>query len=122
MAGSDTAIRRLSADTVDLRGGVHFRPKDLGAPAKTAAGEDWAIRVPPRSGLATFAAQFANLPVALLAGSAVLSLATGGVFDAAIAIETRSRPAGAPISPGLPIWRRARPCGRSSSPAGSRIV
>ena len=38
----------------------------------------------PRSGLRVFLNQFLTLPVALLAGSAVLSIATGGAADAAV--------------------------------------
>lgn len=42
-----------------------------------------AMKVPaPRSALSIFAAQFASLPVAVLAGAAVLSLCTGVVFEA----------------------------------------
>lgn len=41
-------------------------------------------RPAPRSGLAMFASQFASLPVALLAGSALVSVATGGLVDAAV--------------------------------------
>lgn len=41
-------------------------------------------QVERRSGLESLLGQFANLPNALLAGTAVLSLATGGAFDAAI--------------------------------------
>jgi Ca2+-transporting ATPase len=41
-------------------------------------------RVKPRSGLAIFGQQMISLPVFLLAGSAALSLATGGLIDAAV--------------------------------------
>jgi len=40
----------------------------------------------PRSASEIFVAQFTTLPVALLAGSAALSLMTGGLFDAAVTI------------------------------------
>lgn len=43
-------------------------------------------RAPPRSGLETLAAQFTNLPVALLSGCATLSLLTGAVFDALVVL------------------------------------
>jgi Ca2+-transporting ATPase len=41
-------------------------------------------RVKPRSALAIFADQMVSLPVGLLAGSAALSLMTGGMIDAAV--------------------------------------
>ena len=42
------------------------------------------VQLARRSGFEILADQFRSLPVALLAGTAVLSLATGGLFDAAI--------------------------------------
>ncbi|MBD3765868.1 MAG: hypothetical protein IE927_14385 [Rhodobacterales bacterium] len=46
----------------------------------------------PRSGLAILRSQFESLPVALLAGSAVVSIATGGIGDAVV--PGWSRPTG----------------------------
>jgi Ca2+-transporting ATPase len=43
-------------------------------------------RIEPRSAVAIFAQQLISLPVLLLAGSAALSLATGGLVDAAVIV------------------------------------
>ena len=44
------------------------------------------VKLDRRSGFEILAGQFANLPTALLAGTAVLSLATGGLSDAVIVL------------------------------------
>lgn len=54
--------------------------------ARATAGPNLIPRPEGRSTGAIIAAQASNLPTALLAGSAVLSLATGGVFDAVVTL------------------------------------
>ncbi len=79
-----------SMDADSVLGALDSSPEGLETGAAGARlrryGPNALERMPPRSGLETFAAQFANLPVALLAGSAVLSLAAGGLFDAAVVL------------------------------------
>ena len=74
--GPETVLGRVEADAT--RGLT-------AAQARARRARDGANVLPadaPRAQLALFAEQFESLPVAMLAGSAVVSLATGGVADA----------------------------------------
>lgn len=79
-----------SMDATSVFAALDSGPQGLESAAARAllrrCGPNTLARVPPRSALETFTAQFVNLPAALLAGSAALSLMTGGVFDAAIVL------------------------------------
>jgi Ca2+-transporting ATPase len=76
----------MAADNVV--GVVNSRPSGLSeAEAKTRLAETGANAIAPISGrtqLEILLSQFRSLPIALLAGGAVLSAATGGLLDAAI--------------------------------------
>jgi Ca2+-transporting ATPase len=61
---------------------VRGLPHDVGADRLRRAGPNALPSRPTRSGLLAFLDQFKSLPVALLLGSAALSVATGGVGDA----------------------------------------
>jgi P-type Ca2+ transporter type 2C len=72
----------------DVIGAVSSRPSGLSeGEAKTRLAETGANAIEPISGrtqLEILLSQFHSLPIALLAGGAVLSIATGGLLDAAI--------------------------------------
>src|SRR5690242_20156208 len=74
---ADSALKMLRSGRSGLTGGT----------AKALLrrhGPNALVKLARRSELEILGGQFASLPVALLAGTAVLSLATGGLFDAAI--------------------------------------
>jgi Ca2+-transporting ATPase len=79
LASPDEALARLGSrsgglDAAEARRALErFGPNLLPEPRGRLTGE-------------MLGAQLCNLPVALLAGSAVLSLATGGVFDAVVTL------------------------------------
>jgi Ca2+-transporting ATPase len=75
-------------DADNVIGAVNGHPSGLSdAEAKTRLAETGANAIAPISGRTQFEillSQFHSLPIALLAGGAVLSIATGGILDAAI--------------------------------------
>ncbi|MGC2202827.1 MAG: HAD-IC family P-type ATPase, partial [Stellaceae bacterium] len=75
-------------DPEEVIGAVRSRPSGLSdAEAKTRLVETGANAIPPvrgRTQLEILISQFQNMPTALLAAGALLSIATGGVLDAAI--------------------------------------
>ena len=77
-----------SLDADHVLASLHSRRDGLATEAARALlrrhGRNALWQVERRSGLECLLGQFGNLPNALLAGTAVLSLITGGVFDAAI--------------------------------------
>jgi Ca2+-transporting ATPase len=85
--GAETPWHQLEAHTVLSRLGVE-RSRGLSKRAAKARRAGCGANVLPasqkRSPAAIFAAQFRSLPVALLGGSAALTLATGGMADAVV--------------------------------------
>ena len=75
-------------DAANVIGAVNSHPSGLSdAEAKTRLAETGANAIAPISGrtqLEILLSQFHSLPIALLAAGAVLSIATGGILDAAI--------------------------------------
>jgi len=83
--GGPEAPHAASSAEVVARVGTHAGtglPPDVAAARLAALGRNDLPRGEPRSSLAIFAEQLTSLPIALLAGSACLSLATGGLADA----------------------------------------